>query len=234
MKLYAVAVPIALIAVAGVTYRVHSQLTPKPLKSFVVTSVMSSPRAGSPYPHTSTFLRAVRADGSWVESWTRNIGGKETYERMIHDYQGGMYTIVEDQTKSIVRSTIPEDEYKHRLAAAITCQGNPSGKILGVDVNEFDDAYQITENPQGAATAVVKMWLAPELGCFEMQKETIWTRNSDGVLLVDTKVTPIDITFQSVDQYFELPTTAYTERTKEEAFALLQQAVANAGRAGGH
>ena len=223
MKLYNFAVPIAVLTVAEFVSSIYLQLTPKPLRSFVVTSVMSSPRAGSPYLRSSTFTRAVRADGSWVESWTRSINGRDSYERKIHDYEAGTYTIVEDQTKSIVRSTIPETEYRHRLTAATSCQGHPSGKILGLDVNEFEDTYQLNDNPQGAATAVVKDWLAPDLGCFVLQKQTIWTRNSDGVLLVDTKITPIAITFQSVDQYFEIPTSSYTERTREQARDLLEQ-----------
>jgi hypothetical protein len=225
MKLYTFAVPIAVLTVAGVIYTTHSQLAPEPLRSFVVTSVMSSPRAGSPYLRTSTLTRAVRADGSWAEIWTRSINGRDSYERNIHDYQAGIYSIVEDLTKSIVRSTIPEEEYRHRLTAATSCQGHPSGKILGVDVNSFEDTYQLNDNPQGAATAVVKDWLAPDLGCFVLQKHTIWTRNSDGVLLVDTKITPLAITFQSVDQYFEIP-TSYTERSREQARNLLEQAIA--------
>src|SRR6516225_2770031 len=204
MKLYNFVIPVAVLTITGIGYAIHSQLTPKPLKSFVVTSVMSSPRAGSPYLHTSTFTRAVRVDGSWAEIWTRSINGRDSYERKIHDYEAGRYTIVEDVTKSIVRSTIPEEEYRHRLTAATSCQGHPDGKILDIDVNYFEDTYQLTDNPQGAATAVVKDWLAPDLGCFVLQKHTIWTRNSDGIVLVDTKITPIAVTFQSVDQYFDL------------------------------
>ena len=111
------------------------------------------------------------------------------------------------------------------MTAATSCQGHPSGKILDLDVNYFEDTDQLNDNPQGAATEVVKDWLAPDLGCFVLQKHTIWTRNSDGVLLVDTKITPIAITFQSVDQYFEIP-TSYTERTREQARDLLEQAIA--------
>jgi hypothetical protein len=225
MKLYTFAVPIALLTVAGVVYTTHSQLTPKPLRPFAVTSVMSTPRAGSPTLRTSTVTRAVRADGSWAEIWTRNINGREFCERNIHDYQAGIYSIVEDLTKSTVRSPIPEEEYRHRLAAATSCEGRPSGKFLGIDVNSFEDTYQLEDNPQGAATAVVTDWLAPDLGCFVMQKHTIWTRNSDGVLLVDTTITPLAIRFQSVDQYFEIP-TQYTERSREQARSLLEQAVA--------
>jgi hypothetical protein len=43
MKLYNFAVPIVVLTVTGVAYTIHSQLTPTPLRSFVVTSVMSSP-----------------------------------------------------------------------------------------------------------------------------------------------------------------------------------------------
>jgi len=120
VKLYTFAVPIAVLTVAGVVYTTHSQLTPEPLRSFAVTSVMSSPRAGSPYLHTSTLTRAVRADGSWVEKLDEKHQWRDSYERMIHDYEAGTYTIVEDLTKSVVKSTIPETEYRHRLTAATT------------------------------------------------------------------------------------------------------------------
>lgn len=223
MTLHNFALPTAVLAASGVVCAVHSQLTPKPLRSFVVTSVMSSPRAGSPYLHTTAFARAVRADGSWVEIWQRNISGRDSYERNIHDYETGRHTIVEDLTKSVVRETIPDTDYRHRLKAATSCDGHPSGKILDIDVNYFEDAYRLEDSPQGAATAVVKEWLAPDLGCFVLQKQTTWTRNSDGVLLVDTKITPINIAFRAVDQYFEIPTSSsYTERTKEEARELLE------------
>ena len=44
MKLYNFAVPIAVLTVAEFVSSIYLQLTPKPLRSFVVTSVMSSPR----------------------------------------------------------------------------------------------------------------------------------------------------------------------------------------------
>jgi len=49
-----------------------------------------------------------------------------------------------------------------------------------------------------------------------------WTRNSDGVILVDTKVTPVSISFQPVEEFFSVP-TSYTERTNEEVLNLLNQ-----------
>ncbi|PYT61737.1 MAG: hypothetical protein DMG35_08760 [Acidobacteria bacterium] len=94
-------------------------------------------------------------------------------------------------------------------------------------MNYNEETSQITENEQGDATALVKTWVVPELGCFVLQKQTTWTRNSDGVLLVDTKITPISISFQAVDEFFDIP-TSYTERTKEEALNLLNQRAAAA------
>ena len=96
---------------------------------------------------------------------------------------------------------------------------------MGFDVNYDENVQQMKDNPEGAATAVLKEWLAPDLGCFILQKETIWTRNSDGMQLVDTKITPIDIKFEPVDQLFEVPTTGYTERTRPEVRALLEQTI---------
>lgn len=225
MKLHNFAVPITVLTVAGAVYSVRSQVTPKPLRSFIVTSVMSSPVKNSPYLHTYTLARAVREDGSWVESWTRIINNRETHTREIHDYIAGTFYGVVEETKSIIKDKIPESEYRHRMSAATSCEGHPSGKIMGFDVNYDENVQQMKDNPEGAATAVLKEWLAPDLGCFVLQKETIWTRNSDGMQLVDTKITPIDIKFEPVDQFFDVPTTGYTERTRPEVRVLLEQTI---------
>ena len=220
MRLKCFALFIAVFTGLGVAYSIHSQTTPTPLRPFIVTSVM----AGSTdnFLKSLPFTRAVRADGSWVETWTRPVNGRTYYERDIYDYETGVKTIVEDATQSVVRSSIPQSEHKHRLAPAVSCQGSSAGKILGVDVNYFEDTYQITKNPQGDATAVIKNWVAPNMGCFVLQKETIWTRNSDGVELTDTKVVPIAVSFQNVDALFQVP-IAYTERTKQETIDLVNQ-----------
>jgi hypothetical protein len=204
--------------IAGVVdYSIHAQTTPKPLRSFLVTEVMSSPQKGSPYLSTWTSARAVREDGSWVTILFGSGSNPSQNERDIRDFKSGVFTIVDDKTKSIVRQSIPINE--HRLAPAVSCKGTPAGQILGLAVNYDEERYQITENEQGDATALVKTWVVPELGCFVMQKQTTWTRNSDGVLLVDTKITPISVSFQRVDQFFEIP-TSYTERTKAEVLNL--------------
>ena len=225
MKLKRFLILIALLTVAAATYSIHSQIKPRPLRSFLVTEVMSSPTQDSPYLSTWTSARAVREDGSWVKI---SIGTHPIQnERDIHDFKSGVYTIVEDTTKLVVRQNIPVDEYKHCLEPAVSCEGTPAGQILGVSVNYKEEAYPITGNEQGDATALVKTWVVPDLGCFVLQKQTIWTRNTDGVLLVDTRITPISISFQAVDEFFDIP-TSYTERTKEEAWNMLQQFAATA------
>jgi hypothetical protein len=225
MKLKHFLILIALLTVVATTYSIHSQITPKPLRSFLVTEVMSSPAKDSPYLSTWTSARAVREDGSWVRILIRTRPIQN--ERDIHDFKSGVYTIVEDTTKSVVRQSIPVDEYKHRLAPAVSCEGTPAGQILGLSVNYKEETSQITGNEQGDATALVKTWVVPDLGCFVLQKQTIWTRNTDGVLLADTKITPISISFQAVDEFFDIP-TSYTERTKEEAWNMLNQLAATA------
>ncbi len=121
----------------------------------------------------------------------------------------------------------PSSLYTSPRRVAVSCEGTPAGKILGLSVTYKEETSQITGNEQGDATALVKTWVVPELGCFVLQKQTIWTRNTDGVLLVDTKITPISISFQPVDEFFDIP-TSYTERTKEEAWNMLQQLAATA------
>jgi hypothetical protein len=201
------------LAAFGAIYSIHSQITPKPLRSVLVTSVMSNPQQESPYLNTWTTARAVREDGSWVMIAIRHSPNKN--ERDINDFKSGVLTIVEDTTQSVVRKSIPPDEYKHRLTPAVSCEGTHAGQILGLSVNYKEETYQITGNEQGDATALVKTWVVPDLGCFVLQKETIWTRNSDGILLTDTKITPISVSFQPVDEFFEIP-ASYTERTNEE------------------
>jgi hypothetical protein len=224
MKLKHFLILIALLTVVATTYSIHSQITPKPLRSFLVTEVMSSPAKDSPYLSTWTSARAVREDGSWVRISIRTRPIQN--ERDIYDFKSGVYTIVEDTTKSVVRESIPVDEYKHRLAPAVSCEGTPAGQILGLSVNYKEETSQITYE-QGDATTHVKTWVVPDLGCFVLQKQTIWTRNTDGVLLADTKITPISISFQAVDEFFDIP-TSHTERTKEEAWNMLQQLAAPA------
>jgi hypothetical protein len=219
MKLKHFLILIALLTVVATTSSIHSQITPKPLRSFLVTEVMSSPAKESPYLSTWTSARAVREDGSWVKI---SIGIPPIQnERDIHDFRSGVHTIVDDTTKSVVRQSIPFDEYKHRLTPAVSCEGTLAGQILGLSVNYKEETSQITYE-QGDATTLVKTWVVPDLGCFVLQKQTIWTRNTDGVLLVDTKITPISISFQAVDEFFDIP-TSYTERTKEEAWNMLNQ-----------
>jgi hypothetical protein len=211
---------IAVITLAAVVYSIHSQTTSKPLRAFLVTSVMSSPENGRPYLTTSVFSRAVRPDGSWVEIWSYRAGGQDWHERDIHDFTSGIYTIVDDMTQSVVTRAIPaHDLTQQRLAAAASCDGTSAGQMLGFDVTYTEEKYPITQNPQGDATAVVKLWLAPGLGCFVLRKETTWTRNSDGALLVDTRITPLTVTFQPVDQLFDFP-ASYQERTPGEVLRL--------------
>jgi hypothetical protein len=208
------------LTVVGVMSPIHSQTTPKRLRSFLVTSIMSSPQQDSPFLKTWTSAQAVREDGSWVTIFFSSNPSRN--ERDIKDFRSGVYTIVDDTTKSAVRESIPPDEYKHRLAPAVSCEGTPAGQILGLSVNYKEETSQITGNEQGDATALIKSWVVPDLGCFVLQKETIWTRNSDGVLLVDTKITPIAISFQPVNEFFEIP-ASYTERTRAEMLNLLNE-----------
>lgn len=225
MKFRALVYAVSLLSLSGWAHSVHPQISPKPLRSFLVTEVMSSPEKGSPYLRTWTTTRAVREDGSWVRI---SIGAPPIQnERDIYDFRSGVQTIVEDTTKSVVRRSITVGEYKNRLAPAVSCEGTPAGQILGLSVNYREETYQITGNEQGDATALVKSWAAPDLGCFVLQKQTIWTRNTDGLLLVDTKITAISISFRAVDEFFDVP-TSYTERTREEVWSMLEQLAATA------
>jgi hypothetical protein len=219
MKLKYFLAIVALATLVVPAYAIHSQITPKPFTPFVVNSVMSSPLANGK-TYTENFSTAVRYDGSWVEIRAVHAGGKNWEERDIHDFNSATLTVVEDMTKSTVTTVIqPHDITKWRLLNTGSCEGKLSGQILGHDVTYTEETYQITDNPQGQATAVVKRWLAPDLACFVLQKETVWTRNSDGVLLAHTTITPLSVTLEPTDQFFEIPTD-YHERPPGEVLRM--------------
>jgi hypothetical protein len=89
--------------------------------------------------------------------------------------------------------------------------------MLDFDVEYTEEKYPLDYDTDGPVTSIVKRWLAPDLGCFELKKETIWTRDKDGTLIVDTTHQAISAKFQAVDQFFLVPTD-YTERSPVEIY----------------
>jgi hypothetical protein len=75
MKLKYFLAIVALATLVVSAYAIHSQITPKPLTPFVVSSVMSSPLANGK-TYTENFSTAVRYDGSWVEIRAVHAGRK--------------------------------------------------------------------------------------------------------------------------------------------------------------
>ena len=67
MKLKHFLILIALLTVVGAIYAIHSQITPKPLRSFLVTEVMSSPQKDNPYLSTWTSARDGYAFAQFVK-----------------------------------------------------------------------------------------------------------------------------------------------------------------------
>jgi hypothetical protein len=220
LKVFVAATGLAAVAVAA--YSIHSRITPKPLRSFLVTSVMTSPESGKPYLKTFTRANAVRPDGSWVlVTYLPNLSKGDAYIRDIWDVTSGVHTTVDDLTQSIqTRAMTSHDIRAKRLSAATSCNGKPAGQILGFDV-EYTEEKSCVKDPSGNAECIVKRWLAPDLGCFVLRKETTWVRSSDGLLLVDTKIQPVSVTFQPVDQFFDVP--SYPKRTPGETLRELSR-----------
>ena len=175
---------IAVVGLAGIVPAIRSQLTPTPLRSFVVTSVMSSPRAGSPYLYNTSITHAVRSDGSMGGNWDSQLNGREYASRVIHDYEAAENHHRPDQTQSIVVETIPQDDYRHRLAAATSCDGEPAGKTLGVDVNYLEDTYQVAER---TLRALLPRWLKsgahPALGALSFKNKPFGLETAMGSYL---------------------------------------------------
>lgn len=200
------------------TFSAESQTSPKPLPPFYVQSTMSTPQAGSPYPKTSVIGYAVRPDGSSVQIGFANVAGRQSHIRDIYDVVQNVHTTIDELSKSIQTRAMSESESRlKRVSAAVSCGGSAAGQMLDFDVEYKEEKYSVDYDTNGPVTSIIKRWLAPDLGCFELKKETIWTRDKDGTLIVDTTHQAISIKFQPVDQFFLVPTD-YTERSPGETY----------------
>jgi hypothetical protein len=218
LKTFLFVVGLAVLVVAA--YAVHSQVTPKPLRSFFVLETMSSPQSDSPYPQVWTRANAVRENGSWVLiAYLQNLGPKTTFERDVFDFERGVLTIIVEPTESIQTRAISAHEMSVRKINPVArCEGSSAGQILGFDV-DYSETRNSTLYDEGAGisthiNSVIKKWAAPDLGCFVLRKETIQTRD-DGTLTADTRIQALSVTFQPVDQFFEIP-ASYIERSPSE------------------
>jgi hypothetical protein len=205
---------------------VRSQISPRPLRSFFVQSTMSSPKAGSPHPVTFLKGYAVRQDGSWVLISYGNQAGLQSQVRDIYDVVDSVHTTLEDLTKSVQTRAMSEFESRFIKSAASSCGGTTAGQMLGFDVEYKEERGSVDYGTDGPVTSLIKTWLAADLGCFALKKETIWTRDKDGTLIVDTTDQAVSVEFEPVDQYFLIPTD-YTERTPGEVLRELSRLYPN-------
>ena len=179
---------------------------------------MSTPQADSPYPKTWVIGYAVRSDGSSVQIGFVNVAGRQSHIRDIYDVVENVHTTIDELTKSIQTRAMSESESRlKRVSAAVSCGGAAAGQMLDFDVEYKEEKYSLDYDAEGPVTSIVKHWLAPGLGCFELKKETVWTRDKDGTLIVDTTHQAISVKFQPVDQFFLVPTDC-TERSPGEIF----------------
>jgi hypothetical protein len=229
MRLRALFYAFSLLTLSGWACSVHPQISPKPLRSFYVQSAMTSPQAGSPYPVTDVMGFAVRSDGSWVMVSYGYVAGKRSHIRDIFDVRNNVQTTIEDLPKSIQTRALSESAYKarlKRLSVAASCGGKAAGQMLDLAVEYTEEKGPIIYDNAGPVTSTTRHWLAPALGCFDLRRETIETRDRDGSLLVDTTEQAISVRFESVDAFFLIPTD-YTERTPGQTFLELSRLYPN-------
>ena len=223
MKLKALNGIVGAFTLSGVVSSVHPQISPKPLQSFFVQSTMSSPQAGRPYPYIAIQGFAVRSYGSWVLITYGDRAGIQSHIRDIYDVANNIHTTIEDLSKSIQTRAMSESESRiKRVSAAASCGGKAVGQMLDFNVEYKEEKGSVDYGTAGPVTSVIKRWLAPDIGCFALKKETIWTLDRDGTVLVDTTDQAVSVTFQPVDEFFVIPTN-YTERTPGEVFLELSR-----------
>ena len=227
MKLRTSICAVGLFVLAVSTFSAKSQTLPKPLASFYVQSTMSTPQANSAYPKTSVKGYAVRSDGSSVPIGFVNVTGRQSHIRDIYDVVSNIHTTIEELSKSIQTRAMSQSESSlKRVSAAVSCGGAAAGKMLDFDVEYKEEKSSVAYDTDGSVTSIIKWWLAPDLGCFALKKETIWTRDKDGTLIVDTTDQAISVKLQPVDQFFLVPTD-YTERSPGETFLELNRLYPN-------
>src|SRR5262245_33825982 len=170
MKLRALVYAASLFTVSGLTYSVHPQVSPKPLRSFYVQSTMSTPQAGSPYPRTYVKGFAVRSDGSWVLISYGSVAGKRIHTRDIYDIGKNVHTTIEDLSKSTQTRAMSESESRLRPASpAVSCGGKAAGQMLDFEVEYTEEKGPLDYDANGSVTSTIKRWLAPEFGCFALK-----------------------------------------------------------------
>lgn len=185
MKLKALNGIVGAFTLSGVVSSVHPQISPKPLQSFFVQSTMSSPQAGRPYPYIAIQGFAVRSYGSWVLITYGDRAGIQSHIRDIYDVANNIHTTVEDLSKSIQTRAMSESESRiKRVSAAASCGGKAVGQMLDFNVEYKEEKGSVDYGTAGPVTSVIKRWLAPDIGCFALKKETIWTLDRDGTVLV--------------------------------------------------
>ena len=227
MKLRTSSCAVGLFVLGVSTFSAESQPSSKPLPSFYVQSTMSTPQANSPYPETFVNGYAVRPDGSSVEIGYVKVAGRQSHIRDIYDVVNNVHTTIEELSKSIQTRAMPESESRFkRVSAIVSCGGAAAGQMLDFDVEYKEEKGSVDYDTGGSVTSMVKRWLAPDLGCFALKKETIWTRDKDGTLIVDTTDQAISVKFQPVDTFFLVPTD-YTERSPGETFLELNRLYPN-------
>jgi len=222
-----------LVLLVFIGYNVHSQLVAKPLHPFFVymTQISLAGLGEAPNPPQIPFVyasgRAVREDGSWVEvshSFSPEESGRRdifSQQKAILDFSTMRKTIVNDTAESTTTSALlHHDIGLWKIVPRAHCGGKPSGRILGYDVEYWEDNTPAVSTKDGTEKPMEdhqKFWGAPELGCYALRKEekSNWP---DGSVFMNSIWQALYVTEGDVSKYFEIP-PSYKEMSPSEVTA---------------
>ena len=208
---------------------VRSQLAVAPLRSFLITETMAS-ATGAPLRDIVTRSIAVRADGSYILiTHVPNVEPKTAYVRDIYDMQTGLRTTVEELSKSTETRKMNHHMMSlKRVVPAASCGGKAAGEILGQPVEYIRTSETIPEPDEGLVVQRTRTrWAATDLGCTNLREEIVIKEApvktpNDWTTVGDTIHQAVEILFQPVDRFFEIPTD-FTERTPTEVYQELHR-----------
>lgn len=164
-----VGVPISALVIHQVLLARTQSTTTTPFTAFAVKKLFNG--AGR-QTNEVTLIHASKADGNTVD-WKTTIDGQRKDIRTVMDWVGGQKVIVDPVTRSRVTYFLSDDVVRAYHHIKTDCV--PRTKDNNIDATPHATnilGYDTTHITVHAKHVTFEQWVAPALGCYELQKIT--------------------------------------------------------------